>query len=216
MTAVVSMTHLTMGKLALRRLSPEELRALADPGPSPALAHWTLRAPAGALIIDVHPHLEAFSDHVRRTTAVFQDPVHRLSIERFAFLDAEREAATLDQLSRSATPSEHGDDDGRLRGRLVAFNRLPQLAIDSEAAVWSAIAALRFGSVAQLVLASASGPLLVDAYLDESTLIDDFVARREVLADIGVGVTNEWYAFTDRAHEVALDRLAIGLGRLPP
>ena len=51
--------------------------------------------------------------------------------------------------------------------------------------VWSALSEHKFVSVLQMALGTNGGDLLVDAYLDEPQLIDDFVVLKEVFAEVG-------------------------------
>ena len=220
--AVVSMTRITMGRLLLRRMPAEELAKLAQPQAAPSLAHWTLRCPSGCVIIDVHPNREAWAEDFARSDAMFRDPIFRFSADAFSFIDDEHEASTINLLEKgqraTAGYSALAAPPGPLQGRLVSFNYVPRLPETLRADVWRALSNHQFASVLQLALRSDSGDLLVDAYLNENQLIDDFVAVEAVLSDAGHPVTNEWYPFTDRPHERALDQLAFALGALdqPP
>jgi hypothetical protein len=80
--------------------------------------------------------------------------------------------------------------------------------------VHRALADHAFTSIVHLVVRTPQGLLLIDPYLDEPALMDDFVFVRDVLAGVGHELVNHWHQFTDRVHERALDELAVGLGRL--
>ena len=120
--------------------------------------------------------------------------------------------------SAAATGSGAATDtaapDESLKGRLVSFNHIPHLPGDQPARVRAALDAHEFGSVVHLALQTPQGELLIDPYLDEATLMDDFVFVHDLLAGSGVEVVNHWHPFTDRFHERALDELATGLGML--
>jgi hypothetical protein len=219
-TARVSITNITMGKLVLRGPLAATLPSGAAPAAPPLLNHWTLRQPSGALIIDVHADEAKWSAHLTRSSAMFTDPVHALSCEvyRFARDEDERSALATFARAREATADgspAYGSAAGDLKGRVVSFNYLPHLPDDVRKDVLHALSEHSFGSIAQLRLETPRGELLIDPYLDEGQLIDDFVFVRETLAASGLNVRNEWYGFTDRVHERALDHLAFGLGLLP-
>src|SRR5215203_2171865 len=99
--AVVSMTHLTMGRLMLRRMPRDELSNLARPPAEPVMAHWTLRCPYGCLIIDVHPDRDTWAADLARSHAMFRDPVFRFSAKAFSFIDDEHEASALGLLEKA-------------------------------------------------------------------------------------------------------------------
>jgi hypothetical protein len=215
---VVSMTHITMGRLLVRRMPMEELAKIAQPSTQPLLAHWTLRCPSGCVIIDVHASHEVWRQDLARSDAMFRDPIFRFSTDAFSFVDDQHEKAVISELERAGEvlkgelfPAGASTD---LKGRLVSFNRLPHLPDAVRTDVWAALAQHHFSSVMQLALNAPSGDLLVDAYLNEDQLIDDFVVVEKILTDAGYPLVNEWYPFTDRAHERALDQLAFALGAL--
>jgi hypothetical protein len=220
--AVVSLTYITMGRLLLRSRTAAQVAELGQaPGP-PLMEHWTLRLPSGCVIVEVHADHEAWRGDFARSDSMFRASVHRFSAEAFSFVDAQREQTSLDAFARAgkalallppSTPLMAAP--GPLQGRLVSFNKIPHLPGRLHEEVWSELDKHAFGSVVQLALRTPAGETLVDAYLDESTLTDDFVFVHEVLAEAGYAVENEWYPFTDRQHERTLDRLAYGLGILP-
>lgn len=217
---LVSLTHITMGKLLLRSMPPDALSELAvGTQQPPDMSHWTLRAPHGAMIIDLHSDRGAWQAHVDRSHAMFTDPVHRFSCEAYAFVDEVAQDAATATFARAVESvgdrGPSGDPSlGALRGRVVSFNRLPHLPEDVADRVRTATRSHSWASVAQLHLATPSGELLIDAYLAEDQLIDDFVFLHDLIEGEGHSVTNQWYAFTDRAHERALDWLAFGVGAL--
>jgi hypothetical protein len=222
-TAVVSLKYITMGRLySRRRHTPERLAELTQSSSNlPPVDHWTLRLPSGCVIVEVHPNENAWRKDFVRSNAMFRDPVHRFSTETFAFIDEDREALALQVFSRArqALAAESSNaipsTSDQLMGRLVSLSRLPRLPADVHESVWSALGNHQFSSIVQLGLSSPSGELLLDAYLDEDRLIDDFLFVYELLKDSGYELRNEWYPFTDRVHESSLDRLAYGLGLLP-
>jgi hypothetical protein len=221
MKAVVSFSHLTMGKLFLRSASPERLAAMSTPTGETPLSHWTLREPTGALIIDVHADEDSFRRDFARNWEMFSAPVHNFRADAYSFVDEEHEAAAIDAFARSeaaVSSAPSGLDpsmaQGDLKGRVISLNHLPRLPEPARADVRKAIAAHTFKSVVHLALRTPQGELLVDPYLAEPDLIDDFVFVDRLLADAGVRLVNHWHMFTDRAHERALDHLALGLGVL--
>ncbi|MCU1345453.1 MAG: hypothetical protein JWL70_1719, partial [Acidimicrobiia bacterium] len=175
--------------------------------------------PSGCVIIDVHATPEVWRADLARSDAMFRDPIFRFSTEAFSFIDEQHEKPAISELERARDAlSGHTFAQGAtgdLKGRLVSFNRIPHLPDAVRADVWAALDEHKFASVMQLALKANGGDLLVDAYLNEDQLIDDFVAVERVLSEAGYPLVNEWYAFTDRAHERALDQLAFGLGLLP-
>jgi hypothetical protein len=217
---VVTFTYLTMGKLFLRSLTAEQRAGMAGSISQIPVSHWTLRVPSGTLIIDVHPDIEAAEQSLETSAAMFRDPVYRFRVEMMSFVDEHNAAATLAVLDQARaaltdfTPAYDPGAPGLLHGRLMSFNRLPQLPPTTRKAVVDELADHAFGSLVHLVLDTPSGPLLIDPYLAEDALMDDYVFVREVLNRHSYDVTNEWYAFVDRAHERALDHLAYGLGAI--
>jgi hypothetical protein len=211
-----------MGRLLLRSRTPEQVAELGRSPNPPLMDHWTLRLPSGCVIIEVHPDREAWSADLERSDAMFRAPVHRFSSEAFNFVDGRREKAALDTFARASqalekipTTSPLTASPGQLQGRLVSLNRIPHLPGRVHEEVWSVLDKHPFRSMVQLSIWTPGGETLIDAYLDESALIDDFVFVEGVLAEAGYTLTNEWYPFTDRQHERTLDRLAYGLGILP-
>lgn len=218
--AVVSFTHLTMGKLFLRTAKPEKLASLAAAAGDALMSHWTLRESTGALIIDVHADQAAFRQDFARSSTMFSDPLHRYHVDAYSFVDDEHEASALEVFStakaagRDTEPPDLSLPPRDLKGRLVSLNHIPHLPGELRDDVHSALAAHRFGSLVHLVVQTPQGELLIDPYLDEPALMDDFVFVHELLAGVGVELVNHWHPFTDRVHERALDELAVGLGRL--
>jgi len=94
---------------------------------------------------------------------------------------------------------------------LVSLNHLPHLPDVVRADVRNALRAHQFASVLHLALQTPHGELLVDPYLDEEALIDDFVFVRGVYLDAGFDIVNNIHHFTDRAHERVLDQLVVAL-----
>jgi hypothetical protein len=218
--AVVSFTHLTMGKLFLRTAKPERLARLTAAAGDALMSHWTLREPTGALIIDVHADEAAFRADLTRSSAMFGDALHRYHVDAYPFVDDEHEDAAVDAFTRAkaARPVAAARDPdappGDLKNRVVSLNHLPHLPDGVRDDVHKALGEHRFGSVVQLVLRTPQGELLVDPYLDEPALMDDFVFVHDLLATAGFELVNHWHQFTDRVHEQALDELATGLGLL--
>jgi hypothetical protein len=220
--ALVSLTYITMGRLLLRSRTAEQVAELGRAPSPPLMEHWTLRLPSGCMIVEVHADEEARRADFARSDSMFRAPVHRFSSEQFSFVDEQKERAALDTFARAGkalamtpTAAPLVAAPGPLQGRLVSFNKVPHLPGRVHEEVWSALDKHGFGSVVQLALRTPAGETLIDAYLDESTLIDDFVFVHDVLAEAGYALANEWYPFTDRQHERTLDRLAYGLGILP-
>jgi hypothetical protein len=216
--AVVSFTHLTMGKLFLRTATPEKMAVLTAAAGEALMSHWTLREPTGALIIEVHADETAFRADLTRSSTMFSDPLHRFHVDAYSFVDDEHEAVAVQAFAaakaagrntQAPDPSAPSED---LKGRLVSFNHLPHLPGDVHEDVHKSLADHRFGSVVHLAVQTPQGELLVDPYLDEQSLMDDFVFLHDLLAGAGHQLDNRWYGFTDRVHERALDDLAAGLG----
>lgn len=218
--AVVSFTHLTMGKLFLRTADPERMASLPAATGDALMSHWTLREATGALMIDVHADEASFRQDFTRSSAMFADRLHRFHVDSYSFTDDAHEAAVLDALSTARAVGAAGEaadpaaPDENLKGRLVSFNHIPRLPGEQRARVHEALDAHDFGSVIHLVVQTPQGELLIDPYLDEPTLMDDFVFVHDLLAEASVEVLNHWHPFTDRFHERALDELAVGLGKL--
>ena len=219
--AVVSLTYITMGRLLLRTRTMAQLAELGPAPSSPLMEHWTLRLPSGCMIVEVHANAEVWGADLARSDAMFRDPVHRFSSEAFRFADEEGERVALDtfglahQALSAAPTAAPATTPGSAHGRLVSFNKIPHLPEAVHKDVWAGLGEHKFNSIIQLPVRTPGGETLIGAYLDEDGLIDDFLFVREVLAGAGHAVTNEWYPFTDRTHERALDRLAHGLGFLP-
>jgi hypothetical protein len=218
--AVVSFTHLTMGKLFLRTAKPENLAGLAAAAGEAVMSHWTLREPTGALIIDVHVDEEAFHRDFTRSSKMFSDPLHRYHVDSFSFVDDEHEAMAVDAFARAkaagrdtSTPDPSAPPRD-LKNRLVSLNLIPHLPDGPRDEVHRALAEHAFTSVVHLVVRTPQGVLLIDPYLDEPALMDDFVFVHELLSGAGAELVNHWHPFTDRVHERAIDELAVGLGRL--
>jgi hypothetical protein len=217
---VVSLTYLTMGKLFLRSLTAEQRAAMAGSISQIPVSHWTLRLPSGTMIIDVHPDAAAAEQALESSAAMFRDPVYQFRVEHLSFVDTDNAAATTATLDRARsalegfTPAYDSSAPGLLQGRLMSFNRLPNLPSIVRKAVVDELADHAFGSLVHLVLDTPSGPLMIDPYLAEEALIDDYVFVRDVLNRHGYDVNNEWYPFVDRAHERAIDHLAHGLGAI--
>jgi hypothetical protein len=209
-----------MGKLFLRTAKPEKLASLTAAAGDALMSHWTLREPTGALIIDVHADEAAFRQDFTRSSTMFSDPLHRYHVDAYSFVDDEHEASAVDTFAtakaagRNTDPPDPSLPPRDLKGRLVSLNHIPHLPGELHDDVHKALAAHRFDSVVHLVVQTPHGELLIDPYLDEQSLMDDFVFVRELLAGVGFEVLNHWHAFTDRVHERALDELAVGLGRL--
>lgn len=216
---VVSFTYLTMGKLYLRSLTPEQRTAMASTIRQVPVSHWTLRLPSGTVIVDVHPDANTCQQALAASDAMFRDPVYRFRTETFAFADEHHAKLATAELDRAraklaSSPSQDPTTSGQLLGRLVSLNRLPRMPPAVHDAVFAEFSEHQFASVVQLVLATPDGTMLVDPYLAEESLMDDYVFVRTVLAPHGYDVVNEWFPFVDRAHERALDHLAFGLGML--
>jgi hypothetical protein len=216
MTAVVSFTHLTMGKLMLRTAPPERLAGLAAAAGDALMAHWTTRDAAGTLIVEVHADEDTFRRDYSRNHAVFSDPVHRFRADVYPFVDEEHEREVVDAFTRAKTaraelPPSDGADDTMMRNHLVSLNHLPHLPDDVRTDVRNALRRHRFASVLHMALQTPHGELLVDPYLAEEDLIDDFVFVRGVYLDAGVDIVNNIHHFTDRAHERVLDQLVVAL-----
>jgi hypothetical protein len=218
--AVVSFAHLTMGKLLLRTAGPEKLATLTAASNDALMSHWTLREATGALMVDVHADEAAFQQDFSHSSTMFSDPMHRYHVEAYSFIDDEHEAAAVNAFStaksagRTVEPLDPSFRPGDLKGRLVSLNLIPHLPGQLSDDVHKALTAHRFGSVVHLAVRTPHGELLIDPYLDEQTLMDDFVFVHELLAGVGFELVNRSHPFTDRAHERALDELAVGLGKL--
>lgn len=219
--SIVSLTHLTMGKLFLRSLSESQRAAMGNSIAQIPVSHWTLRLPSGCVIVDVHPDESTWQQAFATSDAMFRDPVHRFWTEAFTHLDDDHEVRALELLERARTvvadrPPGAGPvgTPGLLQGRLVSFNRLPRMPRPTLDEVFAELASHAFSSLLRIALTTPAGPLLIEPYLDEATLIDDFVVVRDVVRAHGYEVVNEWYPFVDRTHERALDLLAYGLGRI--
>ncbi|MGE3327132.1 MAG: hypothetical protein AB7N61_17205, partial [Acidimicrobiia bacterium] len=74
--SIVSLTHLTMGKLFLRSLSESQRAAMGNSIAQIPVSHWTLRLPSGCVIVDVHPDESTWQQAFATSDAMFRDPVH--------------------------------------------------------------------------------------------------------------------------------------------
>lgn len=216
MTAVVSFTHLTMGKLFLRTATPERFASLAAAAGDALMAHWTVRDAAGTLIVEVHVDEETFRRDYSRNYSMFSDPVHRFSADVYRFFDEEHEREAVDAFRRAKAsgaglpPTDAGDDTA-MRNHLLSLNHLPHLPDAVRDDVRDALREHQFASVLHMALETPQGEMLVDPYLDEEDLIDDFVFVRDVYRNAGFDVVNNIHHFTDRAHERVLDQLVVAL-----
>ncbi|HEX5586369.1 MAG TPA: hypothetical protein VFZ17_03600 [Acidimicrobiia bacterium] len=216
MTAVVSFTHLTMGKLMLRTSPPERLASLAAAAGDALMAHWTVRDAAGTLIVEVHADEDTFRRDYSRNFAVFSDPVHRFRVDVYPFADDENEREVVDAFTRAKAsvaelPPPDLASDGLMRNHLLSLNHLPHPPDDVRAEVRDALHRHQFASVMHMALQTPQGEMLVDPYLDEEDLIDDFVFVRDVYRNAGLDIESEIHHFTDRAHERVLDQLVVAL-----
>ena len=219
--AVVSFSHLTMGKLFLRSATPEKMASISAAAGEAIMSHWTLREPTGALIVDVHADEASFRNDFARNWTMFSDPIHRFRADAYPFVDDEHEAIAVEAFARSKanTPPALSALDpsapvGDLKGRIISLNHIPHLPDGVRDDVHKALADHTFKSVVHIALRTPQGELLVDPYLAEPDLMDDFVFVHDLLADAGFPLVNNWHNFTDRPHERALDHFALGLGLL--
>ncbi|HEY2333365.1 MAG TPA: hypothetical protein VGH94_15725 [Acidimicrobiales bacterium] len=214
--AVVSFTHLTMGKLFLRTVTPEKMAGLGAAATDALMSHWTLRESPGTVIIEVHADDDAFRRDLTRSRAMFEDPIHRLRFEAYPFVDDAHEEAAVVAFAKvraAAVPPPAGAP-GELKNRLLSLTLIPHLADGMRGEVRTALDDHEFLSVLHLAVQTPHGELLIDPYLDEQDLMDDFVFVRGLLSGTGIDAVNRLHAFVDRAHERAIDEVAVALGRL--
>lgn len=213
--AVVSMTHMSMGPLMYRRGGPPPRPSGAAPPFGDSYAHWSLRVPTGCLVLDVYDDEAAWAPDYASLSSLFRDPLHNFSCRVYHFVDDEAEQAAMEPLRRAkstGTPSFDPTLAGDLKNRLCSFNHVPRLPDGIRDDVHKVLHDHEFASVVHFALAAPEGELLLDVYLDEPPLLDDFLAVHDVLAGVGYPVENETFSFIDRAHERLFDRVAANLG----